>query len=157
MTDTDELVATGRDPVPAPESPGPGLVDGLLVGWLAAVTAASALVSIFWLPWRIGAAPVPLSAVLGAAVVFVTVRLAYAVVPSMRVALLVAGAWLVPTVWLTTATTAGYGMVIGDWRAHLLLGLGALGAAVAVASCWGQHVFGRSVRTAVPDRRSRRH
>ena len=44
-------------------------------------------------------------------------------------------AWLVVSVVLGTSSTLGFGLVISDWRALSLFGLGAMAGTLAVGTC----------------------
>ncbi len=127
---------------PAPtESRSP--IDFVLAGYLAVLAMVTGVVSVFFLPWRVGATAVPISALIGAAVLFWTIRAGYRLTGSMVVAFLPALLWLGSCAWLTTSATLGFGLVIGDWRAMMLLGLGVLAAAAALGAAWGTHLTGR--------------
>jgi hypothetical protein len=124
-----------------PESAvGRSAIDFLMAGWLAVLAMLAALVSVFFLPWHIGSMAFPISALLGAGVVFWTIRASYQLTGSMLAALFPALLWFAICAWLTTSVTLGFGLVIGDWRAQSLLGLGALAAAIGLGTAWGGHV-----------------
>ena len=128
-----------------------GAVDYVVVGWLTLLTMVLTVYVVLFLPLYAGTVPLPLSALVGAGAVFWAVRTSYAIAGSMRAAFAPAAGWLVASFWLSTYSTLGFGLVIGDWRAQLMLGLGALSAAVALATCWGRHVVATGVRGVTPN------
>lgn len=121
-------------------------LDRVIVGWLTLLVLVSTLFAVLFLPLYVGVVPVPVSALVGAGVVYVAIRLSYRLTGSMRAALAPALGWLVAAGYLSFSRTLGYPLVIGDWRATLLLGVGALAAAVGVGLCWGTHQLGPVVR-----------
>ncbi len=114
-------------------------LDLVVVCWLTLLVMISTVVAVFFLPLYVGTVPLPVSALLGAAVVFVAIRLSYRLTTSMPAALAPAVGWLVTAVYLSFSKTLGYPLVIGDWRATMLLGVGALAAAMGVGLSWGTH------------------
>lgn len=141
MTTTDGPVID--DPSGALRAAGPvrpAVLDWVLVGMLTLLAVLIAVYSTFFLPWYAGMIPVPVSAVIGAALTFWSISACYRLTRSIRAAFAPAAGWLVVSVWLSTSRTFGYGLVIGDWRSMLLLGLGSLAVAVALALCWGEHL-----------------
>lgn len=131
MSGTSDGAAQSAPPVRAV-----GAADVLLVMWLTVLATAGAVVAVAYLPWYLGTVPIPLAALLGAVILFLTVQQAYRVTRSIGAAALPAVGWLLASVTLTTYRTLGYGLVIGDWRSLLLVGLGSLAGAAALASCW---------------------
>ncbi len=118
---------------------GPDRLDWVIVGWLTLLSLLSTVFAVFFLPQYVGVVPVPVSALAGAAVVFLCTRLSYRLTGSMLAAMAPAVGWLVAAVYLSFSRTLGYALVIGDWRATLLLGVGALAAALGVGLSWGSH------------------
>ena len=114
-------------------------LDLVVVGWLTLLVMITTVVAVFFLPLHVGTVPLPVSALLGAAVVFVAIRLSYRLTGSMLAALAPAVGWLVTAVYLSFSRTLGYPLVIGDWRSTMLLGVGALAAAMGAGLSWGTH------------------
>ena len=133
----DQQPATGRLPSTAAERPADPwrVVNAMLVVLLTVLTAVAGVYAVFFLPLNIGVVPVPISALIVAAVVFAAVRLCYSLTGSVLAAAAPAAAWLIVSVVLGTTRTFGYPLVISDWRALTLFGLGALAATVAVGTC----------------------
>lgn len=123
----------------APPRTAPEALDWIIVGWLTVLVVVSTAVAVFFLPSYVGTVPVPVSALVGAAVVFVAIRLSYRLTGSMLAAFAPAVGWLAAAVYLSFSRTLGYALVIGDWRATALLGVGALAAAMGVGLSWGTH------------------
>ena len=115
-------------------------VDWVLAAVLAVLTVASAGYAVFFLPSYAGVVPVPLSALLGAGIVVATVRTNFALTRSMLGAALPALGWFAVTVTLGSWRTLGYGLVLQDWRAFVLFGIGSLAAAGSLAWCWADRV-----------------
>jgi hypothetical protein len=113
------------------------IADLSLVVMLTFMTALAAGFAVFFLPSYSGSFPLPVSGLLGAAVVFVTVRLCFRLNRSMAAAFAPALAWFAVTLLLGASRTLGYALVIQDWRFLLLLGVGSVGAAGALGLCWG--------------------
>jgi hypothetical protein len=132
-------------PVPSPAQL--RRLDRVIVGWLTLLVLVSTLFAVLFLPLYVGVVPVPVSALIGAGVVYVAIRLSYRLTGSMVAALAPALGWLVAAGYLSFSRTLGYPLVIGDWRATLLLGVGALAAAVGLGLCWGTHQLGPVVRS----------
>ncbi len=139
MTGAAEVV-TGLAAEGAPEPAHPVALDYLLVGGLTVLTAVTTLFAVFFLPMYVGTVPVPLSVLVGAAMVYWAVRMSYRLTRSMLAAFAPAVGWLAVSMWLSLSTRFGYGLVIGDWRAMLMLGLGALATAVSLANCWASQL-----------------
>lgn len=123
---------------PAPRT-APEPLDWVIVGWLTVLTVVSTVVAVFFLPSYVGTVPLPVSALVGAAVVYVAIRLSYRLTGSMLAAFAPAVGWLAAAVYLSFSRTLGYALVIGDWRATAMLGVGALAAAMGVGLSWGTH------------------
>ncbi|WP_205843901.1 hypothetical protein [Nakamurella deserti] len=144
--------APGDTASPTPtSSPGAARLDRVIVGWLTLLVVIGTLYAVLFLPLYLGVVPVPVSALLGAGVVFLAIRLSYRLTGSMLAALAPALGWLVAAVYLSFSRTLGYPLVIGDWRATLLLGVGALAAAVGVGLSWGAHQLAMVARTRAGD------
>ncbi len=120
-------------PFPAAASRVP---ESLLVALLSALMAVVAVFAVLFLPAYVGTVPVPVSAVLAAATCYATVRLCFTLTGSVLAAAAPAAVWLLVTIVLGTSSTLGYPLVIGDWRALLLFGLGAVAGSLALAKCW---------------------
>jgi hypothetical protein len=130
-------------------------LDRVIVAWLTLLVLISTVFAVLFLPMYIGTVPLPVSALAGAVVVYAGIRLSYRLTGSMLAAFAPALGWLVAAVYLSFSRTLGYPLVIGDWRATLLLGVGALGAAMGVGLSWGTHQLAlvaasRSGASAVP-------
>lgn len=123
--------------VPVPVRP--DRLDWVVVAWLTLLSLLTTVFAVFFLPQYVGVVPLPISVVPAALVVFVSIRLGYRLTGSMLAAFAQAVAWLVAAVYLSFSRTFGYALVIGDWRATLFLGVGALAAALGVGLCWGTH------------------
>lgn len=123
----------------APPRATPEPLDWVIVGWLTVLTVVSTVVAVFFLPSYVGTVPLPVSALIGAAVVYVAIRLSYRLTGSMLAAFAPAVGWLAAAVYLSFSRTLGYALVIGDWRATAMLGVGALAAAMGVGLSWGTH------------------
>lgn len=123
---------------PVPRS-APDRLDWVVVAWLTLLTVLTTVFAVFFLPQYVGVVPVPVSVVPAALVVFAAIRFGYRLTGSMLAAFSPAVGWLVTAVYLSFSRTFGYALVIGDWRATLFLGVGALAAAVGVGLCWGTH------------------
>lgn len=132
-------VGDGPVAVVPPVRTGPAALDWIVVAWLTVLVLVTTVFAVFFLPQYVGVVPVPISVVPAALVVFAAIRLSYRLTGSMLAAFAPAVAWLVAAVYLSFSRTFGYALVIGDWRATLLLGVGALAAAVGVGLCWGSH------------------
>jgi hypothetical protein len=130
-------------PPPAPaQRAAANRLDWILVGWLTLLVMVSTVFTVFFLPLYVGTVPLPGSALAGGLIVFVGIRLCYRLTGSMTAALAPAVGWLVVAAYLSFSRTLGYPLVIGDWRSTLLLGGGALAAAMGVSLCWGTHALG---------------
>ena len=116
-----------------------------LVGWgLLAVLVAAwlALVEVFWLPWRLGGVPVPVSVVAAVAGNLALVTLAHRCSGSRLVGVLPAVVWLLIAVRGSVPTPEGDLLITGGDGATQLVNLaflllGVLAAAVAVGRVLG--------------------
>ncbi len=122
-----------------PAGGGTALLNWVVVSWLTLLVALTTMFAVFFLPLYVGSVPLPISVAPAALVVFTAIRLSYRLTGSMRAAFAPAVAWLVTAMYLSFSRTFNYALVIGDWRATLLLGIGAVAAASGVALCWGMH------------------
>ena len=86
----------------------------MLVVLLTVLTAVAAVYAVFFLPLHIGVVPVPISALIVAAVVFAAVRLCYSLTGSVLAAAAPAAAWLIVSVVL--GTTRHPRLSAGDQR-----------------------------------------
>jgi len=133
--------ATG--PAPAPPAGRPA--DWLLVLWLSALSGWAALLGIAYLPLYLGSIPLPISAAIGAAIMWWAPRTCYRLTGSMPAAVLPAAVWFTVSVWLVLArnpimTGVPLTVVAGQWRVMVLLGLGSLAAAASVGMVWGDRL-----------------
>ena len=104
-----------------------------------------AVVGFAFLPWYIGAVPVPISALLGVAAMIAAPRACYALTGSLLAAVLPVLAWFGVSVWIILSTnslmpTVSLTVVNGQWRVMVLLGLGALAAAATIGLIWGDRL-----------------
>ena len=121
--------------------------EGLRLAGLLVLSAALAAFELLYLPLRFdgyilpmfaGGLPLPITALLAAFTVPFLVKRASRI--SMN--LLVAGSplwiWLLCVVISAVPGPGGDAVLIGDWRALLLLGCGAFGGAIALGSVMGR-------------------
>ncbi len=106
------------------------LADGVAIG----------LVSVFFLPLRAGAAPLPVIAVVAAAANLAVVMLAARLTDKAAVMALPLAGWLVVYLLAAAGGPGGDKILPSDWRALLLLFLGLLPAALWL----GNHALARS-------------
>ena len=130
---------------PAPEPPAGRPADWLLVLWLSALSGWAALLGIAYLPLYLGSIPLPISAAIGAAIMWWAPRTCYRLTGSMPAAVLPAAVWFTVSVWLVLArnpimTGVPLTVVAGQWRVMVLLGLGSLAAAASVGMVWGDRL-----------------
>ena len=128
---------------PAAGTRRPGVVDWLLVAFVTLVSALAALVGVAYLPWHIGAVPMPVSALLGVGAMILAPRAAYRLTGSMLAAVLPVVAWFGTTVWLVLhrnpmMLSQALSVVNGQWRVMVLLGLGSLAAAATLTLVWAE-------------------
>jgi hypothetical protein len=108
-----------------------------LLGWaLVAVAVAGwlALVEVFWLPWRIGGVPVPVSVLAAVAGNLVLVPAAYRLSGSRLVGVLPAVVWLVIAVGGSVRRPEGDLLITGGDGLTQLVNLGFLLLGVVAAS-----------------------
>ena len=120
-------------------------VDWLLVLWVTALAGWAALLGVVYLPLYIGTIPLPISAAIGAAIMWWAPRTCYRLTGSMPAAVLPAAVWFTVSVWLVLArnpimTGVPLTVVAGQWRVMVLLGLGSLAAAASVGMVWGDRL-----------------
>ncbi len=127
----------------------PGRIDVILVGWLTVLLMACTVAVTLFLPLYVGRVPLPGSALVGAVLVYAVVRIGLLLTNSMAGGVIPAVGWLVAAIGVSTSTRFGYGLVLGDWRALLMLGAGAMAAAAALALFVG-------TRAPAPERVSQR-
>ena len=136
--------AAAAEPVvlPTPASP-PTSRDWLLVTAPTVLSAVVALVAAYYLAWRAGAVPLPVTALGAAAFLFWAPRACFELTHRLWAAAAPALAWFVVTVWMGMSRPELYrnGTVTAyDWRLWLLLGLGVIAAAWSIGSAWGDGV-----------------
>jgi len=129
----------------ATEPPAGRPADWLLVLWLSALSGWAALLGIAYLPLYLGSIPLPISAAIGAAIMWWAPRTCYRLTGSMPAAVLPAAVWFTVSVWLVLArnpimTGVPLTVVAGQWRVMVLLGLGSLAAAASVGMVWGDRL-----------------
>jgi hypothetical protein len=125
------------------EPPRPGLVDWLLVAFVTLLCALTALVGVAFLPWHIGAVPMPVSALLGIGAMILAPRACFRLTGSLLAAALPVVTWFVVTVWLVLLRnpmmlSQAVSVVNGQWRVMVLLGLGSLAAAATLTLLWAE-------------------
>ncbi len=106
---------------------GGALVAVVVAGWLA-------LVEVFWLPWRIGGVPVPVSVLAAVAGNLVLVPAAYRLSGSRLVGVLPAVVWLVIAVGGSVRRPEGDLLITGGDGLTQLVNLGFLLLGVVAAS-----------------------
>ena len=129
----------------------PGVVDWLLVAFVTLLSAFTALVGVAYLPWHVGAVPMPVSALLGVAAMILAPRACYRLTGSMFAAVLPVLAWFGVTVWLVLQRnplmlSQALSVVQGQWRVMVLLGLGSLAAAATLTLLWADRTQARYAR-----------
>ena len=122
-----------------------GVVDWLLVVGVTLLAGWTAVLGIFFLPFHIGAVPLPISALLGVAAMLLAPRAGYGLTGSLLAAALPVAAWFAVSVYLVLArSTLMVGLPVtvinGQWRVMLLLGLGSLAAAATLGLIWGDRL-----------------
>lgn len=102
------------------------VLRGLVLAVVGVDTVLLALTEIAWASWRVGAVPLPASALVAAVTTPLLVRVADRACPGTRAPLAVLGLWVVVVVAVGFTGPAGVGMLPGDWRALLLVAAGLL-------------------------------
>ncbi|AZI57454.1 hypothetical protein EH165_04040 [Nakamurella antarctica] len=154
--------AAGADPVvvdsaPAASRSAPSRAAGILLAlFLALLSGATALFGVFFLPWYWAGIPLPITALLGAGVIFWSIRSAYASTESLLLATLPFASWLLVSWWLSRTVTLGYPVLPGtvggaiQWRSVILLGAGVLAGAVALGGSWGKREIAKYATVKAP-------
>jgi hypothetical protein len=123
-----------------------GLGRWLLFALLVVAAVESAVVELFFLPLRfdglllpeLGGGPFPVTAALAAVGTPLLVRAAARLAPRLVVAGAPLGAWLATVLVFGFFGPGGDAVLVGDWRALLLLAGGALPAAVVLGGEMGR-------------------
>lgn len=97
-----------------------------------------AVLAVVFLPVRVGSVPVPVGALLAAVTNPLLVRSAAARTSRASVAAVPLVAWLVTVFALAGGGPGGDVLVLGDWRALLLVGAGVLPAALVLGGHLGR-------------------
>jgi hypothetical protein len=105
----------------------------LVVVVLAVDAVLLAITELAWIGLRAGAVPIPLAALVAAVTTPVLVLAADAAMPGSRAPLAVLGVWLATIVVVGLWSPVGAGVIVGDWRAILLVGGGLLPGVVAAS------------------------
>jgi hypothetical protein len=105
----------------------------LVVVVLAVDAVLLAITELAWIGLRAGAVPIPLAALVAAVTTPVLVLAADATMPGSRAPLAVLGVWLATIVVVGLWSPVGAGVIVGDWRAILLVGGGLLPGVVAAS------------------------
>ena len=127
---------------------------------LTLVAALAGALGFLHLAWRWGTAPVPLSPIVLAALVWLLARMALQLTGAVRMAALPWAGCLVVVVFLYFAENPGFSLPVrvvtmdyqtnkatdGDWRGLLLLGVLVLTAAVQLSLLWATSVSARVAR-----------
>ena len=142
---------TGAAPDGRAGAAGGMVVDWLLVVFVTLVCALTAVVGVAYLPWHLGAVPVPISALLGVAAMLLAPRACYRLTGSMAAAALPVLVWFGVTVWLVLTRnpmmrSQALSVVQGQWRVMVLLGLGSLAAAATLTLLWADRSQARYAR-----------
>jgi hypothetical protein len=127
------------------------VVDWLLVAFVTVLSAFTALIGVAYLPWYLGAVPMPVSALLGVGAMILAPRACYRLTGSMLAAAAPVAAWFGVTVWLVLQRnpmmlSQALSVVQGQWRVMVLLGLGSLAAAATLTLLWAERTQARYAR-----------
>lgn len=117
------------------------IVGVVLAGFLVAV------VEVLFLPVRLGSVPVPLGALAAAFINPALVRAAAARSTLSSVAAAPLIAWVIGVVLTAVPGPGGDVILVGDWRALLLLGLGVIPAAIVLGVQLGRGSTARAQST----------
>jgi len=125
-----------------------GFVDWALVVLITVLAAATAVLSLFFLPLYIGSWPFPISALLGVGAMILAPRACYRLTGSVVAAALPVIAWFAVSVWFVLTRNSmmpgvPLTVIAGQWRVMLLLGLGSLAAAATLGLIWGDRLRDR--------------
>jgi hypothetical protein len=129
-----------------PQSPGRRsrrpIIDGALVVGCCLVGGYAAVLGFFFLPSYAGAVPLPLSALLPAALAWLLPRICFRLTGSLLAAAapaLVTFAVLLVLLVLPRSANAGMALQVGlaQWRVFVLLGAVALAGAASLGLLWG--------------------
>ena len=124
------------------------LIDWVLVALITLLAGWTAVVGVVFLPWHLGAVPMPVSALLGVAAMILGPRAAYALTGSLVAAALPVASWFLVSVWLVLLRnpmmpTQAVSVVQGQWRVMVLLGLGSLAGAATLTLLWADRTQAR--------------
>lgn len=112
---------------------------------LTVLSAAGAVFTFFYLPWWVGAVPLPVTVLLAVALLVVLPRLCFRLTGSLGAAAAPVVAWLVVTVVLFLLPNALSGVPLRGanahlWRLMLLIAVGTVTGAVTVAMLWAERL-----------------
>jgi hypothetical protein len=134
---------TGTSPADPVRRPTSGS-DWILVVLLCLLAAVVAVFGVFFLPTFVGAVPVPAVILVTTATLLVLPRVAYLLTRRMAAAMAPAVVWFVVTIGLYLATNALYlGVPVAyrsGWQFYLLVGLGAIAAAISIGLVWSEQL-----------------
>jgi hypothetical protein len=136
----------------------------LIVIGLTVLSALAAALGFFHLAWRWGSAPVPVSPIVLAVIVWVLCRAEFRLTGALRMAVLPWAGCLVVIVFFYFADNSAWPLPLrvvtmdyatnkatdGDWRGLLLLGVLLLTAAVQLSLLWATSVSARAERLRDP-------
>lgn len=106
----------------------------LVVAVLAVDAVLLAITELAWIGLRAGSVPLPFAALVAAVTTPVLVLAADAAMPGGRAPLAVLGVWMATIVVVGLWSPVGPpGVIVGDWRAILLVGAGLLPGMVAAS------------------------
>jgi hypothetical protein len=136
-------------------APRGSVVDWVLVAFLTLLSGWTALVAVAFLPWHIGAVPMPVSAFLGVGTMILAPRACYGLTGSFAAAVLPVASWFIASVWLVLLRnplmhSQAVTVAQGQWRVMLLLGLGALAAAATLTLLWADRAEARYAAAQTP-------
>ena len=147
-------------PAVEPAGRSPGASDWLVVVLLCLLAGVVAVFGVFFLPTFVGAVPVPAIVVVTTGALLVLPRVTYRLTGRMAAAMAPAVVWFVVTIGLYLTTNALYRGVPVAWRSgwqfYLLVGLGAIAAAISLGLLWSEQVEQDMAARMGPDPRKRR-
>jgi hypothetical protein len=123
------------------EGPQPSAPDWAVVAVLTVLGAVIAVFAIYYLPWRVGGVPLPVTALGVLAYVLWVPKVCYGLTGRLWAAAAPVIVLFGITVWMGMSRPALYwsGTVsLVDWRLYLVLGAGVLGGAWSLGSTWGE-------------------
>lgn len=123
------------------------LLDVAVVAVVVLDTVVLAVVAVLLLPLYVGSVPVPLGALVAAVANVVAVLALGRVTSRTSVVALPLGAWVLTVLGTASPGPGGDTLLVGDWRALLLLGAGLVPAALLL----GRHL-GAGAAAAARDR-----